>query len=213
MRRKFCILHSSSSTYSMWSPAYKLHLKYFVKLRSSRLKANLCSWFFLRAAELGSLVSQVYSNPTREVGMILELLKDIMTGLHLSKKMMITMKDWLKQALFMLARKTRVKNVTHYRNDCNYEFQPLLQLSLWKKSGPQGCCTFYAIGRITFCLRTPLVHFSTAPLAAYLRCSPPLWASSCFISVCFAWGSQVPHMPAQETEFVSKSNVSREGQI
>lgn len=86
--------------------------------------------------------------------------------------MLITMKDWLKQALFMLARKMRVKNVTHYRNDCNYEFQPLLQLSLWKKSGPLGYCTFYAIGRITFCLRTPLVHFSTVPLAAYLRCSP-----------------------------------------
>lgn len=31
------------------------------------------------------MVSQVYSNPTREVGMILELLKDIMTGLHLPK--------------------------------------------------------------------------------------------------------------------------------
>lgn len=83
----------------------------------------------LKEAGLGTSVSQVYSNPTREVGMILELLKGVMTGLQLPKVENDDNREGLIKAS-MLARKTRIKNVSHYINDSNYEFQPLLQLAL-----------------------------------------------------------------------------------
>lgn len=43
MNKEFCIFSSDKSAYFMWSPAYKLHLKYFVKLNGNRWE-NSCPW-------------------------------------------------------------------------------------------------------------------------------------------------------------------------
>lgn len=129
----------------------------------------------LKEAGLGTSVSQVYSNPTREVGMILELLKGVMTGLQLPKVENDDNREGLIKAS-MLARKMHIKNVTHYINDYNYEFQPLLQLAFKRNLEHWAFVHFMLLAGFNFV--SGLLWFTFPPClwlctsGAHLLCDP-----------------------------------------